>query len=259
MKVHLLGSGSALVTERRGNTMLAVSAGATSMLVDCSGTPVRALLGAGIDLRSLSDVVLTHHHPDHLYGLVSLVHELYIGSRRIPRGPLRLLGPARAIETASRLLDAAGLGHVSERGLELRLELLPLAPQTTGIGELAVTTFPVAHTVPALGVKVAMAAEPARSFVYSGDTAPIDSVLEASQGAALLFHECTSFSDADALPGHTTLSQIAALAGGTTAQRIVLVHIPPVAPVDEGAVRRELMRTFGGRVVLGDDGRSWDV
>lgn len=262
MQVHLLGSGSALVSERRGNTTLAVSVGPT-VLIDCSGTPVRALLAAGLSPASLTDVVLTHEHVDHLYGLVSLVHELSLVGRTRPRGPLRVLGLDRALKRASRLLEAAGLAPGRVRGLELALEPLPLEALDTAIGAATVTTFPVAHSVPTLGVRVRVSAsgagEPQRSIVCSGDTAPTAAVLEASQGADLLFHECSSFADAEALPGHTTLSQVPALAAGTSAGQIVLVHLPPVSPLEEGAVRRDLASRFGDRVVLGDDGAAWEL
>lgn len=260
MQVHLLGSGSALVSERRGNTMLAVSVGST-VLIDCSGTPMRALLAAGLAPASLTDVVLTHGHADHLYGLVSLVHELSLVGRARPRAPLRLLGLDVALDRAARLLEAAGLAPGAVRGLELRLEPLPLEARDTVVGEATVTTFPVAHSGPALGVRVRVAGAggPPRTVVCSGDTAPTASVLEAAEGADLLFHECSSFTDADALPGHTTLSQVPALAAGTNAGRIVLVHLPPVSPIEEDAVRRELQSRFGGRVVLGDDGAAWEL
>jgi ribonuclease Z len=260
MQVHLLGSGAALVSARRSNTMLAVSVGPT-VLIDCSGTPMRALLAAGLGPASLTDVVLTHEHPDHLYGLVSLVHELSLVGRSSPRAPLRVLGLERAIGRASRLLEAAGLRPGAVRGLELRLDPLPLATQATVIGEATFTTFPVAHSVPALGVRLSeeRAGGPPRAIVCSGDTAPTAAVIEASQGADLLFHECSSFTDAEALPGHTTLSQVPELAASTTASRIVLVHLPPVSPAAEEVVRRDLEERFGGRVALGDDGATWEL
>jgi ribonuclease Z len=260
MKVHLLGSGSALVSERRSNTMLAVSVGSTT-LIDCSGTPVRALLAAGLAPATLTDVVLTHGHPDHLYGLVSLVHELSLVGRTTPRAPLRVLGLDRVLDRASRLLEAAGLAPASSRGLEIELAPVPLEARDTAVGDATITTFPVAHSVPALGVRVRLERPggPPRAVVCSGDTAPTAAVLDASRGADLLFHECSSFTDEEALPGHTTLSQVPALVEGTTAGRIVLVHLPPVPPVAEEAVRRELDARFGGRVVLGDDGAAWEL
>jgi ribonuclease BN (tRNA processing enzyme) len=234
---------------------LAVEAGGRALLVDCSGTPVQSLRRAGLEWAWVHDVVLTHGHLDHLYGLVSLAHELWVTS--LEDGVKRSLtvhGPEAAIAMASALVAAAGL---SERGgLGISFSAHPLAEHEITLGDLRVTTFPVDHgRVPALGVKVCPMGSVERSVVFSGDTALCEAVMEQSRGVPLLLHECTTYTKS--LPGHTSLAEIEELAARTTAERVVLVHLPPVGPVEEGRVRRRLRASFGGRVQLGDDGAFW--
>lgn len=118
MKLAVLGSGSA------GNcTYLATEK--TVVLID-GGFGIKSLRRrlerAGLSLRNLAGIFLTHGHGDHVNGLKSLKRELEV--------PL--------FATAGTLDEAAGLvdGWVAE----------PVeAYQTVAIGDIEVTPFPVPH------------------------------------------------------------------------------------------------------------------
>jgi len=258
MRVHLLGSGGALTTARRGNTSLAVEGGGRAVLVDCSGAPIQAMHRAGLEWTWLIDVIVTHRHADHIYGLPSLAHQLYVTSLELGRRhELRVHGPSDAMVAAELLLDSFGL--TDREGFEVSFETVPDEVHELTLGDLRVTTFPVEHgKTAAIGVKLAPTTSRERAVVYSGDTSLCDAVIDQCQGVPLVFHECSSLSSAK-LAGHTSLADIDELAARTTAQRIVLVHLPPVSPQEEGRVRRQLKSSFGGRVQLGEDGTSWEV
>ncbi len=258
MKVHLLGTSGALASARRGNTSLAAATGRTTLLIECSGNPGHQLLRAGLDLYGLEHVLISHLHTDHLYGLPSLIHQIYIGNLPVGRGPLTIWGPESALKTAERLLEALGLRR--RRNLfEIRLSPLPREVHTMTLGDLEVTTFPVDHgSVPALGVRVEPAGEPGRSVVYSSDTGPCAGVVEQSREAAWLLHEC-SFVSGEGMRGHTSLGQLGDLLRETPVPRVVLVHLPPMTTGEEARVGDELRRDHGERVVLGEDGMVVEV
>ncbi len=106
LEVVLLGTGAAYPPPDRENTSLALVWPEGLWLVDCGASPHRRLRQAGLDPRGLRGVIVTHGHPDHLYGLPSLIHCL------LPdRGgePLPLLAPPTVLRQARALLDAFDL------------------------------------------------------------------------------------------------------------------------------------------------------
>ncbi|MEM2145164.1 MAG: ribonuclease Z, partial [Candidatus Jordarchaeaceae archaeon] len=69
---------------------------------------------------------------------------------------------------------------------------------------------------------------PGRKIVYSGDTAPCDSVIKLSKGATLLIHESTYGNDLEdkALETkHSTTTHAARVAKEAGVEKLVLTHI----------------------------------
>ena len=95
----MLGSGPALASEDRDNTFFLFESAAGSLFIDCGGSPFYKLLKVGADPNFLAGVLLTHSHPDHLYGLPSLLHELWLYGRRdtFTSSPTNLLSESHEI------------------------------------------------------------------------------------------------------------------------------------------------------------------
>ena len=72
-KLIILGTANAIPDENHENTHLALLGEHRQILIDCAGNPVVRLKQAGIDLNSLTDLFLTHFHPDHVSGVPSLL------------------------------------------------------------------------------------------------------------------------------------------------------------------------------------------
>ena len=74
MKLTILGTGNAAVTEVY-NTCFAFSDGDRHFLVDAGGGNqiLKRLKDAGIPLKDIHDIFITHEHIDHLLGLIWLV------------------------------------------------------------------------------------------------------------------------------------------------------------------------------------------
>ena len=252
MRVWFLGTGGAISGARRGNTSLAVSADVTA-LVDCSGNPAQALQRCGADWRSVEHVLLTHEHADHLCGLPSLVHALYVDARPHGRGPLQLWGPEGALEAARGLLAAVGLDG-REDLFEIGYHPVAGGRQRIELSGLEVTAFAVDHgQVPTVGYRIGTRRDPRAGQTSSAATQPSAAVVEHSRGCRLLVHECSCF-ERPHMPGHTTLDQLGAIVERTDVERVLLVHLPPASERDEAAVRQRLQAEFGERVALAEDG-----
>lgn len=119
MRIALLASGSS------GNSLL-VQSGSTSVLVDAGISARRlsqAARAAGTDLHSLSAVLITHGHADHVSGLAAL--------------PRASAAPVYATQGTLREIDRFLAGG--------RTAVAVAAGRPFDVGELAVSPFGVSH------------------------------------------------------------------------------------------------------------------
>src|SRR4030043_500857 len=107
-EIYFLGTGGWVATPQRDNTSVLLRAGAKLILIDCPGSVVAKIRKLNFDSREVSTIILTHVHPDHIYGLPSFVHSLILDE-----GEIRLLGSEETVAFARRLLDLFGLRGTS--------------------------------------------------------------------------------------------------------------------------------------------------
>jgi ribonuclease Z len=253
--LHIIGSGSAIASARRQNTSLALAHDAL-VLIDCSGSPIASLERQGLSPWALDCLVLTHRHTDHIYGVPSLVHQLFLRHVTNHRGPLRILGESSAINAVRGLLESSDLWN-RPNCFNIETEVVPIEGGTRTIGSIDLEFFPVSYgSIPTLGVAWP-GSNTRRTLVYSCDTEPVAAVWQRAVPGSLLVHECSSFSE-DSLSGHTSLQQIRKHAKDSKAD-IILVHLPPATISEEEAIGTMLSKEFGTRVMLGYDGLTVDL
>ena len=68
-KVIILGSSNAVPSKDHENTHLVIIGKERTILVDCVSNPVVRLEQAGVNFNDLTDIVITHFHPDHVSGV----------------------------------------------------------------------------------------------------------------------------------------------------------------------------------------------
>ncbi len=245
----VLGSGTAVQTAQRDNTALAFQFDGAAVLVDCPGSPMQKLLRAGIDPMQLAAVVVTHTHPDHVYGLPSLIHSLWIMGRTTP---LPVFAPAAEVERVHRLLD---LFDLDRRAAFVDVRPLPddaAAPFWEQDGH-RLFALPVDHGRPTSAVRWDLRG--GGRVVYSSDTTPAKALASFAAGATILVHEAT-FADADAARAaqsrHSTAGQAGGIAALTAARRLLLVHV--TIDADPKRWVAEARAQYGGPVEVPADG-----
>jgi ribonuclease Z len=252
MPVHLtfLGTSGAIPSLARDTTSLVVVADEGAILLDCGGSPLQKLLLARVDPARLTHVVLTHMHPDHAYGLPSLLQNLYLLGRR---APLPVFCPRAHVESVGALLDIFrlrrdGLVPVAIQGIEPR-EREPVFT----LGPLVVTTSPNEHgTMPNVAVRVD--GPPRGGVVYSSDTTPCDAVVRLATGAHTLIHESTfPHRDRGRFGAHSTAAEAGQIAARAGVERLLLIHIEADYHGDLGALAAEAGEHFGGTVEVAEE------
>ncbi len=98
---------------------------------------------------------------------------------------------------------------------------------------------------------------PGRRFVYTGDTLPTESVIEASEGADLLVHDATFAEDRKErakATAHSTAREAADVARQAGASTLALTHISTRYAASADQLVGEARDAFDGEVVLAEDG-----
>ncbi len=129
-------------------------------------------------MRSLSAVLVTHAHLDHIQGIAHLADNLF---GKIER-PVEVVGVAPVLTALKKHFfngkiwpDFSRLPNAKEPVLRFRV-IVP--NRTTRIGPFEVTAVPVNHIVPAVGFLVR---SERRTLLYSGDTAPTEKIWEVAR------------------------------------------------------------------------------
>ena len=247
-----LGTSGAVPSATRDTTALVIRAGGTTCLLDVGGSPVQKLRRVGLDPVELSAVVVTHTHPDHVYGLPSLIQSLLILGRA---APLPVYCRVEHVGLVQRLLDLFGL---ADEGLTV--PVVPVEPregvEVLRTPDLTLTASPNMHgSMPNLAVRGDAGA---RSVVYSSDTRPCGEVEALARGATALVHEAT-FGRPDSTQWHSTAQEAGRVARAAAVHRLYLAHV--------GYTLHRGLRThvaaaraaFGGAVTMAEELRWYRV
>ena len=216
--LHLLGTGGAATDPHRTTTMLAFQDDDATLVVDCGGDVVQRLLSAGIALDTITGLVVTHEHPDHVSGFPLFMEKIWLAGRR---APLPLYGIRPALDQARRCFETFdtsgwdGLPEIQEHEIAQEEGATVLDD-----AHWHVKASPGQHATPVVGLRVE-SKRTGRVVAYSCDTEPAPAIERLAHQAYLLVHEANGEG-----PGHTSMRQAAEVARRSEAERLLLVHLP---------------------------------
>ncbi len=243
-KLVILGSSNAIPDESHENTHLALVGQARIVLIDCPGNPLVRLRQAGLDVSTLTDLVITHFHPDHVSGFSLLLMDLWLlGRKRL----LTVHGLEYTVERLEQLMELFGWSHWPDF-YPVNFHRLPemeMAPVNDS-QEWRIFSSPVNHLIPNIGLRIEFP-QSGRALAYSCDTEPCDQVVHLARDAEVLIHE-----SAGAETGHTDAYQAGEIARKAGAKSLFLIHYPTGDYKDSSLVGRAT-KAFGGPVTLAED------
>lgn len=243
------------------------------ILIDCGIGVTKALVEAGVDLRTLDLVLVTHLHSDHVRELGPLLHTAWTtGLAR----PIRVFGP-EGIDgylqgfLASMSVDCAI--RVADEGRTPLTELVDLTIYGPGevLAEKGLTIRAIEVPHPPITPCYALRIDGSRSVVLSGDTAFHPPLADLAAGADVLVHEAMLPEGVDEIvrktglgerlrahlhASHTTADDAARIARAAGVGRLVLNHLIPVDDprfTDADWLAR-CAAVWNGTVTVGRDG-----
>jgi ribonuclease Z len=290
LDVVFVGTAGSMPTAQRSPSALLVRRGGDRLLVDCGEGTQRQLLRSDVGLVDLPEILLTHFHADHVLGLPGMLKTFALRGREAPlslygpRGLSELIGSLRRVfgrlTYPYEIVELGPGDTLPHDGYEVRVFAVRHGSAAVGYalveherpGRFDVEAADALGVPPPLrgrlqrGETVALedgrAVAPAavlgpsragRTLVVTGDTAPVQSVVDAAAGADVLVHEATFCLDEVERAReteHSTAADAADVARAAGVKLLALTHVSN--RYTGGDIEREARELFPDTVVPRD-------
>lgn len=270
----LLGTGGGPTPKAlRAAPAMALMIGGQLHVVDAGNGVARQVALAGLPLKALSHVWITHLHSDHVADAFALPWLAWSGALTTPvvvHGPRGLARMGRDWLRFARVDIETRVADEGRPDLRRMLSVAEVQPgRVLDAGGLRVTAARVEH--PPLVDSFAYRFDWAgKSVVWSGDTRPSRALVDLARGADVLVHEVmylpamerliASESNAPTLrahllASHTLAEQAGEIAAAAGVKTLVMSHFVPGgdASVTEAQWLQAAAKAFGGHIVVGRD------
>lgn len=270
-RVVLLGTGTPNADPERSGPAVAIIVNNTPYLIDCGPGVVRRAAEASqsgitaLKVENLKHLFVTHLHSDHTAGYSDLILTPWVLERD---EPLEAYGPQGIGEMTEHILAAYqqdirvrldGLEPANDSGYRVNThDIKPgIIYQDTNI---TVEAFAVKHGSWAEAYGFVFTT-PDRKIVVSGDTVPVESIVENCNGCDILIHEVYSavrFEERSAVwkeyhsKSHTSTYELAELATRAKPELLILYHQLFWGSSEEELLS-EIKERYDGKVVSGKD------
>lgn len=269
LNIIFLGTGGSWPTVKRNVCSIAIKRGSEVILFDCGEGTQRQFQKSKLSHMQISKIFISHFHGDHFLGLPGLIQTMQLNDRDTslhiygPRGIKELVDQLLSLGyfkpgykiIAHEVFDGDILDFndyvikvlrvkhgVPSVAYSLEEKMRPGKfdkPKALGLGIPEGPFFNKLQKGKTITLKDRRKITPnmvlgsprqGRKIVFSGDTKPLDTMVEFSKNADVLIHEATfdsNLEDVAGQYGHTTAHQAAEIAKKANVSKLVLTHISP--------------------------------
>ncbi|WP_394338687.1 ribonuclease Z [Haloprofundus halophilus] len=301
MRVTFLGTSGAVPTTQRAPSAVLLNREGERLLFDCGEGTQRQMMRFGTGF-GVSHLFVTHLHGDHILGIPGLIQSWDFNGREealaihAPRGsrehiehlvhaggyrpsyPVRVhqvSAGATALEAEEYEVRTFETNHrTRSQGYALveddrpgrfdreRAESLgvPVGPKFGRLHEGESVELDDGRVVDP--EEVVGEPRPGRTFVYTGDTRPVQATVDVAENADLLIHDATFASDNAGRArqtAHSTAREAADVAQRAGAKRLALTHISSRYAGDASQLAEEAAEAFDGESFVAEDGQRVEI
>ena len=249
-KLIILGSSNAVSSKDSENTHMVLAGDTRTVLVDCVNNPIHRLEQVGVDCMDLTDLVLTHFHPDHVSGVPLLLMDMWLRGRK---KLINIYGLHYTLDRMERLMSMYSWEEWPNF-FPVAFHRLPaseLAPVLEN-DEISIFSSPVKHLIPNIGLRFELK-QSQKVVAYSCDTEPCAEVAHLAEGADILIHEASG-----AMRGHSSAEQAGQIATRAEVGKLYLIHYPTGENAKQNLIA-EAQKSFQGAVDLATDFMTVDL
>lgn len=237
-KLIFLGTATNIPDRDHENTHMVIAGKHRLILIDGPANPYSRILQAGLNPDLLTDIVLTHFHPDHVGGIPLLLMALGLSGRK---EDLAIYANEHCMTRMLDLLEA--FDWDKWHSFNVNIHLLPEEEMHLLLEdqELRIFASPVKHFIPAVGLRIELQVQ-GKVIAYTGDTAPIETLTALTDRADILIHEAAGASE-----GHSSARQAGIFAAKMGVGALYFVHYP-VGEHDPSKLIAEASEVFQGKI-----------
>jgi ribonuclease Z len=246
-----IGTGGSVATEERDNTSFLLLSQETVVLIDCPGSVIQKLKKARVDPRNVHSMIITHIHPDHVYGLPSFLHSLMLDECVID-----IFGSEICVDFLASLLD---LFNLRNENVKCRVNFIPVKE---GEGcrispNLTCSFYKVPHSPSSIAIGFHLDAE-RLDLLYSGDTPRYPELLQRIKNIDFLVHDCSApsrfFAKYPAFHSmHTDSLTLGEMAQEASVGHLVPCHFFGELDFSIGEIEKEIRNSFKGELTIPSD------
>ncbi len=289
IQVYFLGTGGGAPSKKRRLPAFLIKREGFSALLDCGEGTQYTFMEYGLSSVSLDLVGITHMHGDHVLGLVGLIESMGMLDRR---KPLYVMGPPSLREFLLSSFEythfrprfeikfveeyenrdlsvmkfntchtVPSQGYIVQEKDRINLDVDRL--KEIGVNEWSLMKKIKEGEDLVIDGKVIhhedfLIRRKGKRVIYTGDTRPCQSTVQASRDADLLIHESTFLDEPSALTyGHSNVGEACSIALESNVKLLALTHISARYP-ESGKLLDAAKRLFP-RVVIPEDLSSLTV
>jgi ribonuclease BN (tRNA processing enzyme) len=281
------GAGPSPRAHRAQSSNLLVANG-TLYVIDAGDGVARRIAKAGLNVRNVGTIFLTHHHDDHTAGLGTLMSTAWDNQRT---QPINVYGPPRTeelVKAAVQYFNISAEIRIADGGRTVPIAQVFLG-HDVGPGIVyqdanvrvtaAENTHFAFHTGAAAGKFKSYGYRfetPDRVVVFTGDTGPNDAITTLARGADLLVSEANSVQERmqslmatgqwqvmtaaeqagikrQMTQGHLSTDDVGRMAAQAAVKTVVLTHLTPKPDNDYSSWVGDVKKYFSGQVLVAKD------
>ncbi len=243
MILKILGSSNAIPQADRENTYFLLEGQDHSVLIDTGANSIAKLNSMGIPSNQITDIIITHFHPDHVSGLPLLLMDWWLLGRN---RALTIHGLPHTIQRVQKMMDLFDWYNWPQFFPVNFHELSEMPGLVIDNHEIKILGNEVQHLIPTMGLRIEWKNQNL-VIAYSCDTEPCQAVIDLAEGSDYLIHEA-----AGEAKGHSSPRQCGKVAAQAGTKNLVLIHYPDVNNPE--IFIREARQEFDGKVLLAKDG-----
>ena len=248
--------------------------GGRTIIVDCGLGVTRGIVDAGLSLKALDFVFVTHLHSDHVLELGPLLHTAWTAGLATP---VRVFGPAGTSHYWQRFLQSMEFDidiRIADEGRPDLRDLVSVSEFSEGLvlDEAGLPSARCAWSIRRSPNAMRCASTiNGRSIVFSADTAHFPPLADFARGADILVHEAMLADGIERLvartgngarlkehllASHTMADDAGRIAAEAEVRHLVINHLIPADDpgIGEADWVAALRKTWPGRLTIGRDG-----
>ncbi|GJQ60878.1 MAG: MBL fold metallo-hydrolase [Candidatus Scalindua sp. AMX11] len=244
MQLTILGSGTSIVTARRGPSGYLLRINDKNLLLDSGSGSLRKIVESSVSIGEIDYAIYTHFHPDHTVDMISLLFAFMIPGENKPK-TLTLIGPTGMREFYQNL--SKNFNHLLEpKGYNL--VIVELTDSFREFEDFKITSSRVKHTENSVAYR--FDTRRGESLVYSGDTDYCKNIVHLAKDVNALLLECSHPKQLK-VDGHLNSSLAGRVARESHCRKLILTHFYPIC--DKYDIFGQCKEEFGGEIIIAED------